>query len=114
MKKIMESYVFKNNRKKITDEMINDSIFIVFSKMCGKDDIFKQSYNINRNFYYASGIMEFDDILIMTKLNGKASEMLFIQPYDELKAKWVGATLSKEEAIKASGIEIKTATADRT
>lgn len=101
----MESYVFKNNRKKITDLMLNDTIFIIFSKMNGSDDIFKQSYNINRNFYYASGIMEYDDILVLTKLNNKVSEILFIQPYDEFKAKWVGASISKEEATKLSGIE---------
>ncbi|MBQ9448628.1 MAG: aminopeptidase P N-terminal domain-containing protein [Acholeplasmatales bacterium] len=101
----MESYVFKNNRKKITDQMLDDSFLVVFSRMDGSDDIFKQSYNINRNFYYLTGVLEFENIVVLTKLNGKVGETIFINPYDEFKAKWVGAPLSKEEITKLSGIE---------
>ena len=67
----MESYVFKNNRKKITDQMLDDSFLVVYSRMDGSDDIFKQSYNINRNFYYITGVLEFENIVVLTKLNGK-------------------------------------------
>jgi len=101
----MESYVFKNNRKKITDQMLDDSFLVVYSRMDGSDDIFKQSYNINRNFYYITGVLEFENIVVLTKLNGKVGEAIFINPYDEYKAKWVGAPLSKEEITKLSGIE---------
>ncbi len=101
----MDAYVFKNNRKKITDQMVDNSVFVITSRKEGNDDIFKQSYNINRNYFFVSGVMEFENVVVLSKINGKISEKIYINPYDEYKAKWVGAPLSKEEVIKRSGIE---------
>ena len=100
----MNQEVFKNNRKKILNQMIDNSIFVIFSRRAGSDDIFKQQYNVNRNYYYASGVLEYENIVVLTKINNKTTEMIFINPYDELKAKWVGAPLSRIEVTERSGI----------
>ena len=100
----MNQELFKKNRKKILDQMIDNSIFVIFSRKNGDDDIFKQAYNVNRNYYYVSGVLEFENIVVLTKIKNKTTEMIFINPYDEFKAKWVGAPLSKEEVSNLSGI----------
>lgn len=101
----MNKELFVKNRKKILNQMIDDSIFVIFSRRNGDDDIFKQSYNVNRNYYYVSGVLEFDNIVILTKIKNKTTEMIFINPYDEFKAKWVGAPLSSTEVTNLSGIK---------
>ena len=100
----MNQELFKKNRKKIFDQMIDNSIFVIFSRRNGDDDIFKQSYNVNRNYFYVSGVLEYENIVVLTKINNKTTEMIFINPYDEFKAKWVGAPKSKEEITELSGI----------
>lgn len=100
----MNQKLFKKNRKKILNQMVDNSIFVIFSRRNGDDDIHKQQYNVNRNYYYVSGVLEYENIVVLTKINNKTTEMIFINPYDEFKAKWVGAPLSKEEITNLSGI----------
>lgn len=101
----MDKAVFINNREKIFDFMEDQSVLFVESNKLGSDDIFKQSYNVNRNYYYLCGIFEFENKIIMIKDGEKRLTRIYINPYNELKAKWVGAPLSKEEVTKLSGIE---------
>ena len=101
----MDKILFEKNRKKILDQMEDNSIFVIFSNKTDSDDIFKQSYNINRNFFYAFGILEYEDILVLTKINGKTTEFIYINEYDEFKSLWVGDYLTKEEVIEKSGIK---------
>ena len=101
----MDKSLFIKNRNKIFDLMEDNSSFIIFSKKSTKDDIYNIKYNVNRNFYYISGILEYGDIIVLSKKNNKKSEIIFIKPYDELEAKWTGAPFSKEEINKLSGIK---------
>ena len=100
----MDKSLFIKNRNKIFDLMEDNSSFIIFSKKSTKDDIYNIKYNVNRNFYYISGILEYGDIIVLSKKNNKKSEIIFIKPYDELEAKWTGAPFSKDEINKLSGI----------
>ena len=100
----MDKNLFIKNRNKILSQMEDNSIFIVFSRHNGSDDIHKQDYNINRNFFYVSGNLEYENIVVLTKIEGKTNQIIYINPYDELKAKWVGAPLSQEEIKNTTGI----------
>lgn len=62
-------------------------------------------FSVNRNFYYLTGLDREDMVLLMYTMDGTAREMLFILPYDEKLARWVGGRMSKEEASQISGIE---------
>ena len=62
-------------------------------------------FSVNRNFYYLTGLDREDMVLLMYTMDGTAREMLFILPYDERLARWVGGRMSKEEASQISGIE---------
>ncbi len=102
----MDCKVFERHRKNVLNEMKNNSIMIIFSREKEEESIVNQKYNVNRNFYYLSGIFEYNDILVLAKINDVVSEMIFIQPYDEYKAKWVGASLSKKQVEELSGIKV--------
>ena len=45
-------------------------------------------FSVDRDFYYLTG-----------------SEMLFIEPYDEVQAKWVGGRMKPDEATAISGVQ---------
>lgn len=100
----MNAITFANHRKKMLQQMEDNSLLISFSRK-KEESIVNQKYNVNRNYYYLCGILEYENIVVLSKINGHSSEMIFINPYDEFKAKWVGAPMSKEEVSKLSGIQ---------
>ena len=71
--------------------------------MCSEDEAY--DFSVNRNFYYLTGLDREDMVLLMYTMDGTVREMLFILPYDEKLARWVGGRMSKEEASQISGIE---------
>ncbi len=101
---MLTSEVFKKHRKSVLDKMIDNSILISVSRR-GEEHEVNAKYDVNRNYFYLSGVMEYENIVVLAKNNEKTDEMIFINPYDEFKAKWTGAPLSKEEVLKRSGIE---------
>lgn len=100
----MDSSVFIKHRASILNQMKDNSIMIIYPGK-NEDSIVNKKYDINRNYYYISGLLEYENIIILSKINGNESEMIFINPYDEFKAKWVGAPLSVKEVINISGIK---------
>ncbi len=62
-------------------------------------------FYVDRNFYYLTGIDRENMILLLRKnQNGDFSESLYIEPYDEVLAKWVGGRMKADEATAISGI----------
>ena len=100
----MDRELFKNNRKKVFDLMVDNSVLISFSRRLKEDSITNDKYDVNRNYFYLCGVFEYENIVMLVK-NSKNSEMIFINPYDEFKAKWVGAPLSSDEITNISGIK---------
>jgi Xaa-Pro aminopeptidase len=63
-------------------------------------------FSVDRNFYYLTGIDRENMILVLRKTySGSVVESLYIEPYDEVLAKWVGARMRSPEATAISGIE---------
>ena len=63
-------------------------------------------FSVDRNFYYLTGIERENMILMLYKdFSGKITENLFIEPYDEVMAKWVGGRMRAAEATDISGVE---------
>ena len=97
---------FIKNRNKLINELEDNSVVILFSGSAPKKSLDEQyPYAVNRNFYYETGIEEANDILLISKIDNKVKVNLFINAIDEAKARWVGRTLTKEEAKKLSGID---------
>ncbi|MDE7162273.1 MAG: aminopeptidase P family protein [Anaeroplasmataceae bacterium] len=95
----MDSKEFITHRQNMFHLMEDNSALLVFSNLHSE-----HKNEIHRNFYYLTGILEEGDVVLLYKKNDKLNEMIFIPPYDEFKAKWVGASLSAEEVKLRSGI----------
>ncbi|HQB33069.1 MAG TPA: aminopeptidase P N-terminal domain-containing protein, partial [Erysipelotrichaceae bacterium] len=66
----------------------------------------KYPFQVNRSFYYYTGLDRENLVLVLVKLDENTTkEMLFIEPYDELLAKWVGGRIRPKQAREISGIE---------
>ena len=101
----MDKNFYINSRKRVAELLPNNSMMILFA---GKDikESEDQSYEfcINRNFYYLTGVNEQNDIFVMIKEDEKVQNIIFINKYDELFAKWNGRKLFAEEVAELSGI----------
>lgn len=99
--------MFKDNRKKVINSLKEDKAMVILfagkaqHKTC--DQFFP--FEPNRNFYYMTGIDKPHIIYIAIKNGENIDETLFIERYDELKAKWDGAVIGEEEAKNISSIE---------
>jgi Xaa-Pro aminopeptidase len=62
-------------------------------------------FEVDRNFFYLTGIQRENMILVLKKDHeGHCSEALYIEPYDEVLAKWVGGRMRSAEATEISGV----------
>ena len=95
----MDKNLFIFNRKKILNNMLDNSVLLGFSIPKGE-----VKNDVNRNYFYLCGNFEYENIVMLVKKDGKTEEIMFINPYDEFKAKWVGAPLSREAITEQSGI----------
>lgn len=102
----MDSTFFKGNRKKLYNDMKDNSVALLFSGRAPKK-IGDENYQFTplRNFYYMTGLDSQNMIILMYKNGDICETTVFIERYDEVKAKWVGAVMLPSEVLKISGIE---------
>ena len=96
---------FAERRQKLFDQMAESSILVVFSgvaKSSSADEFYP--FEVNRNFYYLTGIDQEDSALILVNSEGERREFLFVSPFDPVKEKWYGKRLTPQEATAKSGI----------
>ena len=102
----MNNSFYINNRKKYFNSISDDSLTIINSgyvlRQSADEDF---PFEVDKNFYYLTGINQEEVIYMMLKKNGKMKEMLFIVENDPIKVKWVGAKLYKDEATLISGVK---------
>lgn len=101
----MNSNVFINNRKNLMEGLKDNSVLIMFAGNAPKksaDEAYP--FTPNRNFYYLTGVNEEEVILMITKRDKRVEENLFIKKADPVMEKWVGKTISVDEAKAVSGI----------
>ena len=98
---------FQQRRQQLLSDKTAPCMLVLFSgKAPMRSEDAAYPFSVDRDFYYMTGIDRENMILVMTKDHaGKISEMLYIEPYDEVKAKWVGGRMRDYEAREISGIE---------
>ncbi len=102
----MDATFFKNNRKNLLETLKTDSLTVLFAgKAPSKSADEDYPFVPNRHFYYLTGIASPNVIYVAVKDDSGVKEHLFIEKADPLMEKWVGKTITKEEAQKASGLE---------
>lgn len=97
---------YSSRRDKILKSLKTNCAMMLFSgkaPMRSEDESYE--FCVNRNFYYLTGIDAEDMVLLMTNIDGITHEYLFILPYNELLAKWVGGRMLPEKARELSEIE---------
>lgn len=102
----MNKDFFTKNRKELHKDLEDNSILILFAGTApykSADELYQ--FVPNRNFHYLTGIDKDKIILLISKIDGKISEKLFIERPDPVMAKWVGATILEEDAKLLSGID---------
>ena len=101
----MDKNFYIKSRERVAELLPTNSAMILFA---GRDirESEDQSYEfcINRNFYYLTGVNEQNDIFVMLKTDKGVKNMMFINKYDELFAKWNGRKMFSEEVTELSGI----------
>lgn len=99
--------VYKSRREQLMSKVEGLAMMVIFSgksPMRSLDEAYP--FSVDRNFYYLTGIERENMILVMKKdYEGTVSEELYIEPYDEFLAKWVGARMRANEATEISGVK---------
>lgn len=98
---------FKENRRRFTKEMDDNSLFIAFAGKAGQStgDQF-YPFTPKRNFYYLTGVDSPGVMLVIHKdTQGTVKETLYLERFDPVAAKWNGAPLAREAAEALSDIE---------
>ena len=100
-------HIYSQRRQALIETMEGPCAVCVFSG-CAPMKSLDAAYpfEVDRNFFYLTGIQRENMILLIKKNhNGQYSEALYIEPYDEVLAKWVGARMRNAEATEISGVE---------
>ena len=97
---------FKERRNRLLSLMDYESVLVLYSgvsKIKSADETYP--FEVNKNFYYLTGIDQEDSALVLVNSEGEQKEFLFVSPYDERKEKWYGKRLTTAEASAKSGIQ---------
>ena len=79
----MKGQFYKAKRRKLLEKVKDNSVIVLFAGNAPKktaDEAYP--FTPNRNFYYLTGVQEPDHILLMSKINGKEKNVLFIKDID--------------------------------
>lgn len=93
---------YKKRRQNLMAKMDDNSFLLFFNKRLNSD---MTAFDVERNFYYFTGINEFDNILLIYKKHNVAKEILYLAPIDLNEEKWTGKKLRKEEAEQIANIK---------
>ena len=97
--------LYSSRRQAILRSLQSNAAILLFSgkaPMRSEDEAY--DFSVNRNFYYLTGLDRQEMALLMQNVDGVLRETLFILPYDESLARWVGGRMSQEEATKISEV----------
>ncbi|MBQ1477340.1 MAG: aminopeptidase P family protein, partial [Erysipelotrichaceae bacterium] len=98
--------LYSKRREKVFRSLSDNSLAVLFSgkaPMCSADEAYP--FVVDRNFYYLTGLEKEEMALVLYKNGTDMREYLFIQPFDEVMARWVGGRMSEEEARAVSDVE---------
>jgi len=102
----MERSFYIQNRQRLFNEMPDGAVAVFFSGEAPRktaDSYY--TFFADRNYLYLSGVDYEGFVLVLTKINSKLEERLYILPKDMLKERWNGYRYSVEQVKEFSGID---------
>ena len=97
---------YSKRREKVFRALSDNAAVLLFSgkaPMKSEDEAYP--FSVNKNFYYLTGLEKEEMALLLYKNGSVMNETLFIMPYDEKMARWVGGRMSAEEATAVSDVK---------
>lgn len=102
----MEKEEYLIRRENLIKKLENNSVAIIFGGVAKKSsEDATYPFEINRHFYYLTGIDQENSVLLIIKTEFEVQEFLFIDEKDPKVEKWIGIKLSDIEARNISGIK---------
>ncbi|MGA0448000.1 MAG: aminopeptidase P N-terminal domain-containing protein [Candidatus Phytoplasma pyri] len=99
--------MFLKNRNNFIGQMKNNTIALFYSgNRVFKSGDQKFSFEVNRNFYYLTGINQENTILLFIKKNNQTQTFLFAAVSDKLTSLWDGEFLSFNEIATIAQIPL--------
>ena len=99
--------LYAQRREMLLEDKPAPSMVLLFSgkaPMRSADESYP--FCVDRNFYYLTGLDRENMVLALFKgADDSYQEALYLPPYDEFLAKWVGGRMREDEAASISGIE---------
>lgn len=102
----MNQEFFSTNRNRLYDKLEQNGLLVLFAGKAPQktaDEAYK--FVPNRHFYYITGIDQQNVIFLAHKTSNRIDEYLFIEKSDPVLEKWVGKSITIEEAREVSGIK---------
>ncbi len=97
---------YTKRRQSVSKQMVSNSVFVVFSgHLIKKSADAHYPFEVNRNFYYLTGIDEPEAVLVLIKQHNQIKQTLFIRDINPLMEKWNGKYITKENAQEISGVD---------
>ena len=98
---------FKARRAQLLEGKQGPCMIVIFSGSAPMKSLdASYPFYADRNFFYLTGIDKENMILVLRKTySGDVAETLYIEPYDEVLAKWVGPRMRANEATAISGVQ---------
>ncbi|MDD4000017.1 MAG: aminopeptidase P family protein [Bacilli bacterium] len=101
----MDKTFFIENRNNYLNKIDADSLSLFFSGLVyPKSADSDYAFEVNKNFYYLTGINQANVVLALVKRADSEKTLLFIEKNDPVLSKWVGPKLEIEDAKTISGI----------
>ena len=99
-------HFFSKNREKLAKKIKDNSVvFILSSHIKSRSNDTNFRFRQDSNFFYFTGLELNRAVLMMSKINGKVSTILFRKVLSEDKEKWLGKNTDAEEIKNISRID---------
>jgi len=103
----MDKSFFSGNRERLLEQICDNSIvFITSGKAPARTGDQNYIFDVDKNFFYLTGIDKEDFALIISKTSAGIKEKLYMPELDFRMLKWIGGGITPEKATELSGIEV--------
>lgn len=97
---------FNARRQKVYDQMDPNSVLFLFSGIDSHVSADEYApFEVNRNFFYLTGLRRDHMILVMDKSSSTPRTTLYIPKFDPHTVRWTGKMVTEEEAKEISQID---------
>jgi Xaa-Pro aminopeptidase len=102
----MNSELHRTRRQKFYETMGENEALILFAGSAPRKTAdANYRFFANRNFYYLTGLLQKESVLLAVKHGGAVVETLFVLPKDQKAERWNGWRLSKDDVSGMSGVK---------